>query len=332
MKKIFLSPFFNETNEYIDIQKQYLAECGYEVVSLDLRSIFSKKIIEILSPKNCIIIHWLENRAFSENKKNLSLIGLTQYLIYFLIFSLSRAKVIYFIHDHYVHDTTGLMKQVSRLLIRLLRKISDVRVVHDPTAAEPLKAQYVPHPLYEQQPSSTREGTPKFDFGMIGAVRPYKKIDWVVQNWPLHYSLLIAGYGLVDYIKTIENLIANSESTEILTNFKFLSIAELNEAFRNSRCLILAHWENSALVSGAFFNALGKTDYIIARRTPFLTWASNIFENLFLFETREEFVSMVDLVAGKPDVSTEIHARISAAANENFGKEICKIAYVKIIG
>ncbi|WP_088279085.1 hypothetical protein [Ideonella sp. A 288] len=153
----FVSPFTNSTNRYIDLHKQLLADSGYDVQPLNLRTLFSARAWGLLRPGNLITLHWLETRPFRHQgtQQALHLRGLLEFACYLLVLLLARAQRVYFVHDHAVHDTAGWQRRVSVALVGLLRWVADRRVVHDPACADRYRAEYLPHPLYWDAPGST---------------------------------------------------------------------------------------------------------------------------------------------------------------------------------
>jgi beta-1,4-mannosyltransferase len=334
----FISPFTNTTNRYIELQKKILLDCGFEVRPLSLKAILSGQAIGIMSPRNLMLFHWLETRPFQLNGANhvISIKGLVEFCIYALLMAVSRAKVVYFVHNHGVHDTTGFKKSLSMKMINMLRALADVRVVHDPSYCEKYKANYLPHPLYwddwdtseTQAPPRQPDNTQKFSFGMLGAVRPYKDIHTILHDWPHDLTLTIRGRATSVYEAEIRRII-KTKQLEHVVDFqpRFLSESEFLESLTAIEALILGHVEKSMLVSGAFFEAIGRVPMIFARTSPFTVWASQKFPAIRLFETHQELLLKLRQVHHADQTSSQAHQ----LAIDLFGRSACKRLYSEVL-
>ena len=110
----YLSPFFNDTNAYIEIQKQLLKALSFDVRRLS-RAVTSLDILQLFDRRNVICFHWPELKAIEAGRglNGFRPLGFLGWLFYFLIAATARARVCYWIHDHSVHDTRGLLKRSS---------------------------------------------------------------------------------------------------------------------------------------------------------------------------------------------------------------------------
>src|SRR5690606_9636489 len=125
----------------------------------------------------------------------------------------------YFVHNHGVHDGSPWQRAVSRRVIRFLCRVTQEQVVHDPSYVAEYGASYLPHPLYwdapgvqralgtmtERGPDAPGDHCPKLRFGILGALRPYKHIDEVLNVWPPTESLTIRGKGDPSYVAALES-------------------------------------------------------------------------------------------------------------------------------
>lgn len=301
MRTAFISPIENKTNNYIELQKLILQSCNYKTKKLSLRTLLSKEIFELLDKNNLLIFHWIENRAFkhSELGPRISTTGLLSWAIYYLLCKFTRAQTVYFIHNHSVHDTAGIRKAVSRLLIDFFASSTTMRVVHDPSMCKKFKAAYIPHPLYwdentERRPKLQQSNPPKTS--IIGAIRPYKRIESTLSNWPQGKRLEILGHGEKTYVKKLSQIIENRALGNWVTiQNKFLSNIELDEAIRSTDVLLLPHDHASMLVSGMFFEGIGRVPVIMARETPFTKWASTETASVITFTNDSELDQAIAL-------------------------------------
>lgn len=331
MAKIFISPFSNNTNEYIEVVKSIIEHNNSVVEPLSIKSIFSKKLPEFLNRKNTFIFHWVENRIFKKtgDKVSISLRGTMEWLIFFLLIKISPANSIYFIHNHAVHDSTAWIKWLSSTAINAFAAACKKRIVHDPTATLRYRAIYLPHPLYQASVSHITHHVAERDlvFGLIGAIRPYKNIDAVLSVWPAGSSLRIRGYGPNQYVDKCKSIINEKKLSESVSiDNKFLSTQEFSEELEKLDVLILPHKADSMLVSGAFFEAIGRTRYILARRTPFIEWASNSCESIICFNLDNEIPDIIKNLNRSSGDSSKFNKTIEFA-NAEFGWDQCRKAY-----
>jgi len=295
MRLAFISPFSNTTNRYIDMQKQLLVE-----------SVLTGRAWGIFKRDNVIAFHWLETRPFVWRSSNPSLSpkGLLEFLFYVLLITIARAKVVYFVHDHAVHDTKGWKKALSVQFIKLLKALANTRVVHDPNFAGPYQASYLPHPLYwdtdqhhktlpEQAAAKTKQ-FPAPLFGMLGAVRPYKNIHCILEVWPKGVPLIIRGRATDEYAAQLNEIILRRQLAPLVTfQSGFMSDDDFAASLAAVDVLILAHISDSMLVSGAFFEAVGRVSNIWARESPFIQWASGQLPCVLPFKDDAELVARV---------------------------------------
>jgi beta-1,4-mannosyltransferase len=298
--QIMMCPFINTTNRYIEIQKDLFRAIGYDVVPLSLKGLLQGGFIQLFKPNNILVFHWLELRPFKRKNGRtlLTIPGSLIFAFYCLLMCIGRAKVVYFQHDHAVHDTTGFIRRLSIRLIGFVRGLADFRVVHAPDFQARYDARYLPHPLYWDVPGQAST-IPKKDtgaplFSLLGAIRPYKQISAVLDVWPAECKLYIAGLGSDAYIATLNGILdKRSLRNTVRLDAKFLSDAEFAQGISNSDVLILPHAADSMLVSGAFFEAIGRVPLVISRSTPFMIWAAKKFDNVLLFNSIEELPEII---------------------------------------
>ena len=253
--------------------------------------------------------------------------------------SFCPARAVYFIHDHGVHDTTGFKRYISRLLVKALACVSSLRVVHDPSFCAQYKAVYLPHPLYAEFPSTEAGNAttpPPKDkthplFGAIGAIRPYKHIDKMLAVWPQEASLLIKGRAQAEYAVYLQNIVESRNLTKSVSLQPYpMTQEELDLAFDSIDVLLLPHEAGSALVSGSFFEGVGRVPVIIARSTPFIEWAAKQIPSILSFNNDNEIPTLLEqakkLINKTEATETQ---RIASAA---FGAKRCMDDYRAALG
>lgn len=334
--RVLLSPFTNTTNPYIDLQKQLLRDIGYDVRPLSLRYLLRGGFVDLFRRSTVLMLHWIELRAFVDRGRGVvpRLRGLPVVLLYCALMVLGRARVVCFVHDHAVHNARGAVRVLSVALMSLVRWLANVRVVHDPHYAGHFRARYLPHPLYWDVPGravqAARGGTRAPSFAILGTVEPYKGIAEVLAAWPAGHTLLIAGRGQAAYVDALHAILRERRLSPCVTlDARFLSDAEFDARISAADVLILPHVADSMLVSGAFFEAIGRVPVVIGRSIPFMRWVAEQFDNVLLFEDEETLPEVVRFV-------TENWPRFSAAeavaarrqqAIDMFGWETCRQRY-----
>lgn len=343
MKTAYVSPFSNSTNRYIELHKQLLADSGYVVKPLNLRTLFSADAWGLLRAGNLVTVHWLETRAFRHRGalQRLWLRGVLEFALLAAVLAASRARVLYFVHDHAVHDTVGWQRSVSTRLVRLLCRLADQRVVHDPDSARRYDALYLPHPLYWDAPGGVTAGAAAAAkpaaaaaapasrrFGLLGAVRPYKRIDSLLRLWPAGVPLLIRGRSDAAYATQLQALI---DERRLAPAVSFepgqLSDADFDAAMASLDVLILPHADQSMLVSGAFFEAAGRVPTILARDSSFVRWAAARLPDVVAFDSDATLADTVRALAVAPVAEAASPAASRQAALALFGWAECQRCY-----
>ncbi|HEY3596955.1 MAG TPA: glycosyltransferase [Paraburkholderia sp.] len=335
--RVLMSPYTNTTNPYIEIQKRLLTHIGYDVQPLSANSLLHGGFTHLFRAKTVLVFHWLELRPFrrKEGRTLLSLTGCLVFAFYCLVICTGRAKVVYFVHDHAVHDTVGFMRRLSMKFMACLRGLSDVRVVHAPTFERTYDAHYLPHPLYWDVPDyAATQRAPQDNastdaqplFAMLGTIRPYKDIAAVLDVWPQECRLDIAGNGSVEYVKTLYEVTGRRSLNEVVNiDARFLSDEEFEQRISKTDVLILPHVADSMLVSGAFFEAIGRVPMLIARATPFMVWAAKKFDNVLLFDRVDQLPELVRYAARTWRRASQQEKR--ALATDEFGWSACSRRY-----
>lgn len=337
MPTAYLSPFVNETNDYINRMKDILSGCGYTVAPMSFKTLLSTKVAGLFRRENIVLVHWLETRAFKKgpNGARIDLPGLLQVVIYLAVMAVMRARLVYFVHDHAVHDLTGWRRTFSVRLIALLRRMADIRVVHDPSYSATYSATYLPHPLYRdrdlgaQRPART-EGTLKA--GILGAIRPYKRVEHIIDVWPAGPLLRIRGRCDPSYEQLLRDHIqARGPDVRIELNVGFMSREEFEAELNQLDALLLPHADESALVSGAFFEAIGATPLVIARSTPFIQWASTQFAGLICYDQEQALQALLHDASNRPTSLMTQQRPDAQTAMDLFGLHTCIARYTSAL-
>jgi len=329
----YVTPFTMTTNAYMEMQKNLLGECGFEPRPLSIRHLLLQGGWRgLLDRRNIVVAQWIEMRAFRwrASYPGLSPSGIPVFLFYLLTLKLARARVIYVVHDHAVHDTAGFGRKVSRWLIALCRRTADLRVVHDPQAAALYDATYLPHPLFWDSPGApacpSREPMPLAPLrcAMLGAIRPYKAIDTILEAWPPGWTLTIAGRAKPDLLDRLLQIVSQRGlEDDVVIDPAHQSDQAFSERLESCDVLILPHASESALVSGAFFEAIGRVPWLIARRSSFIDWAAQHFSQVLAFDSPAELPSLLAQIDTARQRRPIDLAQVRQSALQHFGWQHC---------
>lgn len=346
----FVSPFQNDENAYIELQKALLRDLGFDVRPLSISAVLRGRCFGLFQRRNVVLVHWLENRLFEVGAvdRGLSLSGACGFVAQATLLALARARVVYFVHDHAVHDVRPELSDASRWAIGLLRRLADVRVVHDPSFTAQYGAHYLPHPLYwniEQDDddasmesavpnapgsaeAAARPGGPSFL--ILGAIRPYKGLRGVLQHWPHGVPLQVVGKGAPDFVQELQDIIeARGLAPHVSIDARFLSDEEFSRTIRSHDVIVLPHIRNANLVSGAFFASIGRARVILARQTPFIDWARARFPGVYAFDGDDDLAATVqEIVTAWPGLRTLDSTKVALS---HFGPDACRRAYQSVL-
>jgi len=117
---------------------------------------------------------------------------------------------------------------------------------------------------------------------------------------------------------------------ELVTGF--MSREDFAAEMEQLDALILPHADDSALVSGAFFEAIGAVPIVIARSSPFIRWVQGHFEGVLSFDSDEEFVAAVREAQAMQARMAERLPQSARRAQELFGLGACVAHYGQAIG
>lgn len=334
----FVTPYRMPTNAYIEMQKDLARAGGFEPRPFSVRHLLTQGgLLGLLRRRNIVLVQWLESRPFRPTEAGLrmSVRGSLLFAGYLALLALAPARVVYFVHDHAVHDTENRLRRLSQRLIRLMCRVADLRVVHDPSQCTRYQAQYLPHPLFwdwPNQPAPVALGSrpqqcdsppaAPLRCAMLGAIRPYKAIDTILQAWPAGQPLLVAGRGSADLVARLRAIIEERGLTDTVTLVPgHQSDAAFHGHLLATDVLILPHAIDTALVSGAFFEAIGQVPRVLARRSPFIDWISSEFDNVLAFDDAADLARLLDGLCSAPPPAPELAAE---RARKAFGWLRCE--------
>lgn len=239
-------------------------------------------------------INWLEDRI---GYQKWPLIVDVAY-IFFVVFVLKivSKKIIWTRHNVMPHEKCS--EAVYFFICWFLRVLCDSTIVH--AARDDVQFDHVvAHPLYVDSPPKVCESS--YDFVFIGAIKPYKDLDLLLEAWPRHKSLLVAGQCAdKEYEKRIKE-ISDVRSLNIEFINKYLTENEIFEIMQKSASVVIPNSNRSMIASGVFFLAAAHGVSVFCRRSSF---------SIFL-EENYSFVRVFDI----ENLNSISEARLTASAS-----------------
>jgi glycosyltransferase involved in cell wall biosynthesis len=265
--KLYLYPSRSQ-NEFLELNRQALRELGYEV-----KPVNRAFITDLLRRKKdaTVVLHWVEDRVYGRTYRTVF-----QYffkIIALIIFSgLFAEKVVWVRHNFQPHN--GSKHNYRYRFLCWLYKLMSVKAI-------PLEGYYsspsLLHPLYKkdselqaqiEQPESLEPQKSNLVV-FFGAVKKYKNLHQILDTWPKHIPLKIAGRCTdTEYQSFLLNKITQLGLNVVWDNV-FLSDEELNDVLKNTKFVLLPHADNTMISSGSFYHAIGEGCNVLTNSSRF---------------------------------------------------------------
>ena len=84
-------------------------------------------------------------------------------------------------------------------------------------------------------------------------------------------------------------------------------------------------------MSGAFFEAIGAVPFVIARKSPFIVWASEKFDGVYAFETEAELAEVVKVAMTHTVEQRAKLPQLASLAESHFGYASCVRLYGDVL-
>ncbi|WP_346856194.1 glycosyltransferase [uncultured Draconibacterium sp.] len=279
--KLVFNPSYSSANEYANIITGYLRENGCTVYSLDElfkspQKFFSVKIVHL---------NWYESVGTLPS----FILKLTKLL---LLLAFGK-KIVWTMHNKTPHTqkVLGLQKVLQYILVKASKRI----VIHSKLSEELLNNKYkirkdkivhIPHPnyinVYGSIPGSSKKIADKLRLLFLGAVRPYKNIELlidVVTQFENEVELHIAGNPITEEYKNelIGRAIGNNN---ISFELEFVENNRMIQLLSEYDLAILPYDIRSSLNSGTIILCFSYAKTIIA---PEIGTVSDIEDKSYLF-------------------------------------------------
>jgi glycosyltransferase involved in cell wall biosynthesis len=272
--KIIFNPCENKENQYIAILVNGLEKHGYDVNRLDdfLSSIKHYQSIKLLH------LNWFEN--LDDSSASSMWKSYFRKLVVLAAIRFGKKKLVWTMHNRLSHEKKS--GELSRALTGKIVSQADAIVIHSEVSRDILRSQYpnlnakivhIPHPdfvdVYGQiLPESTENKKEKLKLLFIGAIKPYKNIELlidVVKGFSDSVHLTIAGNPNSEAYRVELQKLAE-KVPNISLELKFIPDAELPTYIHQSDLLILPYSLESSLNSGTVILAFSYGRTVICPR------------------------------------------------------------------
>ncbi|WP_018982685.1 glycosyltransferase family protein [Salinimonas chungwhensis] len=255
-RRVYLYPF-THSNGFIERTKSVLSRQGFSILPLkELYSLNNFKKRE----KNSVLLNWYEDQPFRQGlsgiRRILFIIG---FLLSLLAMRLFSYRIIWLRHNFKPHNLQKT-NRLYRLIIWLMHKISHEIVTLERVTA--ISTQTVRHPLYKsdialQEFKEDSASHPRnTEFLYFGVIKPYKRLDALLNAWPEMQPLKIMGKCAdADHTRLLHEIIARRGLAVSWQN-AFIEQDALESAVADSRFVIIPHEDGAMISSGTFYMAL----------------------------------------------------------------------------
>lgn len=256
--KIIFNPCENKENQYIAILVNGLEKHGFDVSRLDdfLSSMSHFKSIQLLH------LNWFENLDDSSSSSMWK--SYFRKLVVLAAIKFGKKKLVWTMHNRLSHEKKS--GKLSRTLTQKIVAQADAIVIHSAISRDILRSQYpnlrakivhIPHPDFVDVygailPESSEERTPQLKLLFLGAIKPYKNIELLVEvarKFPEEVHLTIAGNPNSEAYRSELQKLAD-KAPNISLELKFIPDEELPSYIHQSDLLILPYSLDSSLNSG----------------------------------------------------------------------------------
>lgn len=288
MRKIIISPYVLEENDFLRLLIEAIEHAGYQPVAQHGNRTSS----------DAILYNWYENMD------DAGFVVFVKKLLMIAFYKMTGTKIIWVVHNKQPHINPN---QYSRLLMKYLALMSNrIMVLCDEgmnTVASLVKGQRVQNKISKVPivnytsivgDVSTKNRTEKMNLLMFGRIQPYKCIEVLIKavnasKYKDQINVLITGNANnQSYVRLIEKLIEDNNQIELKA--KFVSLDDLREITRKTDAFVLPMNIKSSMNSSAVMMAfsLGRTVICPAIGTTNEYSDINEFAYCYNYSTEEE--------------------------------------------
>ncbi|TXE14312.1 glycosyltransferase [Algoriphagus aquimarinus] len=294
--KIIFNPCENKENQYITILVNGLEKHGFEVSKLD-DFLSSKKHYQSIK---LLHLNWFENLDDSSSSSMWK--SYFRKLVVLAAIKFGKKKLVWTMHNRLSHEKKS--GKLSRALTQKIVAQADAIIIHSEVSRGILRSKYpnlkskiihIPHPDFvdvygAMLPESSEERTPQLKLLFLGAIKPYKNIELLIEvarRFPQSVHLTIAGNPNSEaYRSELQKLAENTPNISL--ELKFIPDEELPSYIHQSDLLILPYSLDSSLNSGTVILGFSYGRTVICPRIGTiddLDGGENVFDYSYEYES-----------------------------------------------
>jgi glycosyltransferase involved in cell wall biosynthesis len=249
------------------------------------------------------------------------MISLLWALLLLGVFATSAKTLVWVRHNYQPHDSQ-VRSLAHRVLVFLLGKAASSIITHRPVAN--IASDVIPHPLVidplRQSPTAR-----DVEFVWFGMVREYKGLENLLRLWPSDKSLLMLGQSHDPALSArLHGIIAERGLVNVVWHDRFIPDDELNQVLRRAKFAVLAHEDQTIIVSGAFYHAIACGANVIVRDGDFGRFVAR--QHCYA-----HLVNLSDLQAGLEQLDYVPATRIQDDAAMHYGDLACRRAWASVL-
>ena len=255
-KRLFLYPF-THSNGFIARTKQVFSRLGFDIKPF--KSLYHPRNL-LSREENWVVLNWYEDQPFRKGLSGIRrVVFIASFFVTLWVMRLFSKNIIWVRHNYRPHNSDADI-DLYRSIVRLMRSVADRVVTLERT--ELLGTSVTKHPLYKEDAviidlqKEMQIRTKQFDYLYFGSIKPYKRLDALLDAWPESKKLTIRGFcSDSTYTQKLLDIIKQRDIDVDWEN-RFLSDEELEAAVANSRYVILPHDDHEMISSGTFYMAV----------------------------------------------------------------------------
>jgi len=293
--KLYLYPSRSQ-NAFLALNKQALGELGYAVKPVN--KAFVRDLLRMKKDAT-VVLHWVEDRVYGRTYRTVF-----QYffkMVALIVFSAIFArKVVWVRHNFQPHN--GSKTNYRYQFLCWLYKLMSIRPV---SLEEYYSTPSLLHPLYKSDAElqaqiyapEILDSQKSHLVVFFGAVKKYKNLHQILNTWPQHIPLKIAGRcSDKEYETFLLDKIAQL-GLHVDWDNVFLSDEALSDVLKNTKFVLLPHADNTMISSGSFYHAIGEGCNVLTNTSRFGLAKSQ----------KHEFVTIYDPAGLSEAYLTSIH-------------------------
>lgn len=272
--RIAYIPYEDMGNAYTGRMRELLSAFGQVQRFAGIKSLL-RQLPRSLRCYDAIVVNWMENAIVAFDTGRISLRATARLFFKTVLMKAFAKRMIFVRHNNYPHWTAAGSENLARRLVDLYEALFDVVVTHSGAEVHVNRTRrhYCPHPLYRQVDSLALGridmALPADFFVAFGRIVPYKKLDALIEAFPAHKTLIVAGsVGDAAYAERL----ARMQRENVIVLPGHLGEAQAQRLVRAARGVVIANAERDVVVSATFFYAMSLGCPVYAVTTPFLDW------------------------------------------------------------